>query len=296
MSVPVNISVIIPTLATMERQPSLLRAIESTVSQADVRATPIVVANGGQVHRDVIGPLRLRSDIRLHCTEEASFPRALQQGRRLVDTEYFSELDDDDELLPGALSLRLQSLQRVPTADMVISRGLWQADGCRIVTVSDFDDARRDPLTALLNRNWFFPGSALFRSDTIGYDYFEDLPVYLEWTYLGAKISLQKTIEFIDDVTFLYNADNPHSITKTRGYRLGQPFALRRLLELDLPPSARKRVKEKVAAAFHVCSEIARSDGNFALAWKYHIQSIAAFSSLRYVYFTRKLIPYLGHY
>ena len=260
-----------------------------------MRAIPIVIANGEHVHPDVIEDLRRRSDIRLSLSAEASFPMALKQGRRLVDTEYFSELDDDDELLPGALEIRLRSLRANPAADMVITRGICRDTGTDVASANSLEYARSNPLISILKDNWFYPGSALFRSQAIGGEYFEDIPTYLEWTYLGVLIARNRKIAFIDDLTFIYHMDNPFSISKKRAYVLEQPMALRRLLQIDIPPTARKLVMRKMAAAFHACSEIALADHDFAMAWRYHLQSLRGLYGLRYISYTRHLItPFIG--
>ena len=287
---PTDISVIIPTLATWERRSGLSRAIESSVSQAGVRAIPIVIANGEHVHLDVIEDLRRRSDIRLSRRAEASLPKALKQGRSLVDTEYFTVLDDDDELLPGALETRLRTLRADPAADTVITRGKFREMWTDVASSNSLDYARFDPLISILRDNWFSTGSALFRSQTIDEEFFEDLPAYLEWTYLGILIALRRKIAFIDDLTFIHNLDNPTSISKTRAYNLEKPMALRRLLQLELPPAARKLVMRKMAAAFHACSEIARTDHDFVMAWKYHLQSFRVLYGLKYISYTRHLV------
>ena len=260
-----------------------------------MRAIPIVIANGEHVHPDVIEGLRRRSDIRLSLSAETSLPMALKQGRRLVDTEYFAELDDDDQLLPGALKIRLRSFCADPAADMVITRGIRRLMGTDVASANSLDYARSDPLISILKDNWFYSGSALFRSQAIDGEYFKDIPAYLEWTYLGVLIALKRKIAFIDDLTFIHNEDNSFSISKTRAHELGQPMALRRLLEIDLPPAARKLVMRKMAAAFHACSEIALTDHDFAMAWKYHLQSLRVLYGLKYISYTRHLItPFNG--
>src|SRR5512137_2937507 len=96
------ISIVIPTLATSERAPFLQRALASALAQEKVRAVPIVVANGPGVVLDLVRSLENRADIRFAYREEANLPQGLALGRDLVDTPFFSELDDDDVLMPHA--------------------------------------------------------------------------------------------------------------------------------------------------------------------------------------------------
>src|SRR5882672_2521556 len=99
-----------PTLASPERISGLIRAIDSVVSQQGARGIPLVIVNGPFATAEVRQHLAQRRDICVVTLEEASLPLALKTGRAAVDAPYFTVLDDDDELLPGALVTRLQAL------------------------------------------------------------------------------------------------------------------------------------------------------------------------------------------
>lgn len=68
--------------------------------------------------------------------EEGSLPRALIAGRRTVATPFYSFLDDDDELLPVAIDLRLAPLLADPAVDIVASNGYQPKRGCDILFYS----------------------------------------------------------------------------------------------------------------------------------------------------------------
>src|SRR5689334_4902747 len=118
-----DVSVIVPTLANADRAVSLFRAIDSVLAQRRVRAIPLVIVNGPRPAAAIMEQLDRRPDIRLGGFHEASLPRALKTGRTMVDTAYFAELDDDDELLPEALATRLTALREAPGVDAVITNG-----------------------------------------------------------------------------------------------------------------------------------------------------------------------------
>ena len=60
---------------------------------------------------------------RVERLEEASVAKAQQLGRRSSRTEFFCFLDDDDEYLPGAVSMRLNELRADSSVDVVVTNG-----------------------------------------------------------------------------------------------------------------------------------------------------------------------------
>jgi glycosyltransferase involved in cell wall biosynthesis len=173
-----DVSIIIPTMARRERATSLARAIDTVVSQEGARGIPLVVVNGDAGAPQVLEQLRRRADVRLATSGEANLPRALHTGRTLVDTPYFAVLDDDDELLPGALRTRLDALDRAPHADVVVTNGFLAGAGRCVLNVDDFQPIRRDPLRMLLEHHWLPPCAGLFRTGTVTASFFQEIPRY----------------------------------------------------------------------------------------------------------------------
>jgi glycosyltransferase involved in cell wall biosynthesis len=181
------VSVVIPTLGLRERATSLRRAVESVLDQCGARAVPLVVLNGAQSCPDVERWLRAEPRVRLLTRDEGNLPAALLAGREAVDTPYFATLDDDDLLLPGALALRLRALQERPDRAAVVTNGYRRdrfGDVLHIASGRGAHDPHReierDPLRALLRRNWLLPGSWLGRTDAVGASLFHGMPRYLE--------------------------------------------------------------------------------------------------------------------
>src|SRR5690349_1965428 len=223
-----------PTRALRERAALLKRAIESVLHQAGVRAVPLVVVNGPDSDPALVAELRADSRLRLTILQEADLPAAIRAGRGMVDTEWFAALDDDDFMLPGALAVRLRALQEAAGFDVVVTNGLLRAAGGDRLNIDDMGVVERDPLRAMLRRNWLLPGSWLCRSDAIDGDFFDGMPRYLECTYLGLRFASACRIKFIHAPTVLHDLDTPQAESKSRDYKLGWAAALRRLLELDL--------------------------------------------------------------
>jgi hypothetical protein len=285
-----DVSIIMPTLGCGERAASLVRAIDSVVSQEGPRGIPLVIVNGPAAAPDVLDHLGRRRDIRLITREEASLPRALHAGRALVDTAYFAVLDDDDHLLPGALRTRLDVLATTPGADVVVTNGFLERGGRREVNISDFGKIEADPLRTLLVQHWLPPCAGFFRTASVAVELFDALPPYREWTYLALRLALTLRIAFAASPTFVHSFDTPGSLSKSRAYCLGGPAAITRMLELDLPPDVRVALRVRLADDLHSASSAEVDDGHWSAAWRLHGRSLVQPSGWRYLPYARNLL------
>jgi glycosyltransferase involved in cell wall biosynthesis len=290
MSDPVSVSVVMPTEARSDRAQLLRRALESVRSQQGVRAIPIVVVNGPGAEPALLADLTRADGVHLVRLEAAGLPAALRAGRDQVRTPYFAELDDDDELLPGALHTRVEALAARPDVDVVVTRGYIDRQGRRELNVADLEACQGDPLRALLDRNWLTPCAGLFRTATVGTEYFADVPPYLEWTYLGLRLSLERRILFLNEPTWVYRADTPGSLSKAPTYVLRQAASLDRLLALPLPADVRRRLRRRRGTALHTAASLELRAGRPRAAWRWHLRSLAAAGGWRYTLYTRRLV------
>jgi glycosyltransferase involved in cell wall biosynthesis len=260
------------------------------VSQQGARGIPLVIINGPFATAEVREHLARRRDIRVVTLEEAGLPLALKTGRASVDAPYFAVLDDDDELLPGALATRLQALDEAAEADVVVTNGYLQGFNRCDLNIKDFRQIQADPLRALLRQNWLQPCAGLFRTHAVTLDFFEQIPEYREWTYLGLRLALERRIHFVSRPTFIYRTDTPGSLSKSKAYCLAEPRALARMLELNLPRDVRAMIRAHLTAGLHSASEWERRDGNYPAAWRWHLRCLARFRGWRYLTYTRHLL------
>ncbi|MDA0991314.1 MAG: glycosyltransferase family A protein, partial [Verrucomicrobia bacterium] len=158
-----DISIIIPTIATSGRAASLGRAIRSVTDDQDVPAIPIVVANGDQFDPALLDALKANTGVRFFYLEKGDLPMARRLGVKCVNTKYFGFLDDDDEYKPNALKRRLEPFERDTAVDAVISNGYKTSISDNTLCFTDLDTITRDPLRALLTRNWLASCGGLFR-------------------------------------------------------------------------------------------------------------------------------------
>jgi len=284
------VTIIIPTRGLRERAASLEAAIASAATQCDVRPVVIVVLNGPQREPAVERALRADPRITLIVRERAGLPAALATGRAMVATPWFTALDDDDVLLPNALSLRLRALDQHPECAAVVTNG-WRRNGSGdTLQVPSHDDVSADPLRAMLVRNWLLPGSWLCRSDRVGTDVFEAMPDFLECTYLGLRLASEHRIVWRDTPTVIYTVGSPSAASSSRAYVLGQVSALRRIIALRLPADVRRTLRSRIGGAYHDAADHERRAGALGAAWRWHLTSLLQPSGWRYAAFVRHLV------
>lgn len=286
---PPGITVIIPTRAAPERRDSLRRALQSVLCQQDVRARAIVVLNGAPDEPGLAAELAGDDRVLLITRNEAGLPAALHEGLQHVETSYFTSLDDDDLLLPGALKLRHAALERHPDRLVAVTNGYRREAGGDVLHVAQGSDIQSDPLRALLDRNWMLPGSWLCRTTPRTATLFTDMPKYLECTYLGVRFSVLGMV-WIETPTVVYTTGTPFSASKSREYQEGQAEALRQISALDLPAFARRELRRRIAAALHRSANVALRAGSVRDAWRWHLATLREPAGWRYLPFIRHVI------
>ena len=284
------VTVILPTKATSTRVECLHRAIRSVLSQENVRAQLVVIANGSQCDPDLLSALARRPDLRLIHTEECGYSAALRIGRSLVDTPFFAELDDDDELLPMALATRLRRISLDSSIDVVVTNGFKRCNGQETIAIRNIGSCQTDPLRRLMDNMWLVPCAALFRTETVTSDFFAAIPAAMEWTYLGTLLALKRKILFVDVPTFIYNRDTSDSLSRSKSYLLSTAGAIQQLLHLELPSEIRDLVKKKHVRCLHEVSDRELADGNLSEAWKWHLRTLTHLYGWRYLPYTRHLV------
>ncbi len=253
-------------------------------------AVPLVVANGKLYSPEILEALRERSDICFTYRAEGNLPLACLAGRRLVESEYFSFLDDDDLLLPRALVTRVTPMLRDSGIDAAVSNGYYRDEEGRHLRYEAFDVEvlSSDPLLALMEMNWLASCGGLFRSSTVGVEYFENMMPFFEWTYLAFRLARSKRVHFIAEATYEIRA-TPGSLSASEGYMRSTPNVLTRMLSHELPSGIRSILERRYSAALHDLSDYCRQRGEFAEAWRWHWKSMRSLYGLRYLPYTRRL-------
>ncbi len=288
-----SVTVIFPTLARRDRAPYLRRAITSVLEQDGVHAVPLVVINGDEHDPDLVRELNMDSRLRVASIRDRGIPEALAAGRALVETPWFSRLDDDDLMLPGALALRVASLEARPELDAVVTNGYRRDATGDTLNVSDPAMVQRDPLGALLAGNWLLPGSWLCRTERVGPEVFRDAPHSLECTYLAVRLASSRRMMFLEQPTVIWHTAIAGSESKSLEWHLGEADALVRILELELPEAFRDGIRRKIAEACHSAASRLLALGNPSQAWRWHVRSLQERGGWRYLLYSRHLLAAL---
>jgi hypothetical protein len=285
-----DVSVIIPTLAEAGRRRELMRAITSVRLSSQDRIHIIVVVNGNRFDPELCRWLQAQPDVRYEYLEAPSLPLAQKRGRELVDTEFFSFLDDDDEYLAGATDRKRECLLENEDADFVITNGFIHHGNGDTLLYTSLSDVPADPLRCLFRQTWLHNCNALFRSRSLCAEYLADYHAYCEWTWLAYRLALDgKRIVVLDQPTFRYN-DTQNSLSKSTAYVQSAIPLCERMLKRDPPKPIGQLIRQRMGSTHHLLSSSALDRGNWRGAWISHLRSLSAPGGWRYLSYTRHLV------
>jgi len=282
------ISVIIPTTCKAERKHSLLKAIESINQQEGIDVKIIVVVNGSFYDAPLTELIQNFPDTELVFIETADLALAIEHGRTLVKTKYFSFLDDDDEYLENTLKSRVDELESDSSLDVLVTNGFDISKGLQQVRVKNPDAVNQDPLKALMHYNWLASCGGTFRATTATNEYFEKPIKYYEWTTIAFRVSGSLKVKFVDIPTYLVN-ESLVSLSKSSGYIVASENIIRMMLSNDKSQNIRKMLNRKLSAVLHTISDFHRHNENLSSAWSYHLKSLFRVGGYRYFGYTRRL-------
>jgi glycosyltransferase involved in cell wall biosynthesis len=287
------VSVIIPTMATRERADLLKRAIRSIKNSSSGLIYIITVVNGARHDAELCDWLKLQENVRFEYCPVPSAPAAVLRGRELVETEYFSTLDDDDEYLPGVTDDKLAALLASPAADLVVGN-YYQHTGGADVLRYDYEELAAvpaDPWASFRQFNWLTSGNALYRSASIGIHHFADQNAFAEWTYLAYRFCLEhKRVAVLDQPVFRCYGDTPNSLSKSAAYFDAYIPLFNRMLAQSPPRAIARWIHFKLGSVHHDASVHALRNGQRKLAWRHHWKSLTEVAGWRFLSYTRHLL------
>lgn len=290
-SAPPEVSVIIPTAASKARAALIRRCIASIRASSVGPITIIAVANGNRMDVEVLQWLKSQPDVTVLTDEIPSAPNAARRGRELVRTPFFSFIDDDDEYLPGSTDLKLAALIDSPGADFVIANGYRNSGRGDQPLYDELQALTRNPLHALLHRNWLASCNALFRTASVGEEFFADFHPYSEWTWLAYRLSVAgKQPAAIDKPCCRVN-ETQGSLSQSGIYQDAHLTLFGRMLEMAPDRTTRRLIQEKISGALHEESTRALMNGQYGRAIRAHFRSLILHGGGRYLTYTRRLVP-----
>lgn len=278
-------------MASRHREALLKRAIESIRASSGNPVRIIVVVNGYHFEIEVCDWLKSQPDIQFEYLATPSAPGAVLRGRELVQTDFFSTLDDDDEYLPHSMDIKLAALKLDSHADFLVGNAfVHSSDGIDSLLYDRLTDVPSSPLECLMRFNWLSSGNALFRTQSVGPSYFKDYHPFAEWTWLAYKLVLDgKRVSTLNEPVCRHN-DTAGSLSKSGAYSLSYMSLFLRMLACAPPSQIERMIHRKMGAAYHDASVAALHKGRKLDAWRYHWQSLVEIDGLKYLSYTRHLL------
>lgn len=287
---PEKITIIIPTLARTARANELRRAVASITGQAGVACKASIIVNGDVYDPALLAELRAMPGVEIHHAPSRGVSAARHYGRKLVDTDYFGFIDDDDEFLPGAMALRLQYLSARPEIDVLVTNG-YHVDGERRgLAIEQFDHYLGDPARALLLENWMHNCAGLFRTVTVPAEIFAGLPDHLELTCLALRLSRACRILRVNVPTYIIHEGAADQVSHSMTYIREVPRVLTLILQEAQRPDIRALLRERLRDTLHGAADAELAMGNRWAACRYHLRSLLHPGGWRYLPFTRHLV------
>lgn len=286
-----QITIVIPTTCDPVRESALVRALASLQNQTMGVPSIVVVANGPHVDERVLQRIGAMPGVQVRRIEAGSAPRAIALGRHGVTTPYFGFLDDDDEYLPDALSVRFQALERDADAAVCATDGYDFAGGEDRLREAISAEAQRDPLRGLLQANWLASCGGLFRSALVSAHYFDGETRFYEWTLLAYQLAASTKILLLNTPTFRLHP-SLGSLSRSEAYRLAEPDVLRKICRLNLPEDVQHALRRRLGTSYHSIARYFGQTGRRRYAWRYHGRSLIQPGGWRYALYSVKLFKF----
>lgn len=289
MRVP-TVTVVIRTTGETKRIPLLRRSIPSALSQADVRVDLVLVVNGTAFDGNFFSRMAEDPRISVAYLEASDGAKAIAVGRSRVSGEFFSFLDDDDELLPHGLRMRIDYLIGDAKIDCVATNGYYFTQGTKRSVFPDVRTIRNDYVLSLLSgKNWMASNGATFRTSTVGAEYFANVSRHCHWTLIAYRIALDKTVRFVPEMTFNVH-DTPGSSSKGASYVQGVAEMFAQMLRESPPARYLPYVKREYMRSLHCACSYARMNGDWESAWRYYRATLAQSAGWKYLPYAALLL------
>lgn len=286
-----KVSVIIPTNCSESREQSLLRAVDSALDQADVCVDVIVVVNGDRYDGGVFELLKADDRLKVFYIPEGNVSKARYLGITRCNNDYFTFLDDDDELLPNTLRYRLDVLNTDEAACVAVSNGFFFDGKDRLHVDNDFYIKIQKSLElSFFEKNWFASPAAIYKKSKIDIKLFDFEYKFFELTYLFFKlIEHNYKIIFINDVAYRCYENMSISASKSEAYLLAYPEMLLQVLKIKLSSTITNKLKRKYIKSLNSLSVYFLGKGEMKKAFYYHAKCLLN-GGIEYIFFSRKFL------
>lgn len=286
-----QVTVIIPTMCGNKREKELVRAIASVKAQRGVAVETLVVVNGQWFEPSLLKTVTDTEGVTVLMLATPGISNARLQGRKHVTTPYFLFLDDDDELYPQAL---LELLATFDTSS--IDTGLVVADAYNDYRCANYGffpspaEIERDPLNALLAKNWLITQSALFKTALCSAHFFDIQTVSNECTMIAFNLALEGIKVRVNEQVLALIHDQVDSESKSERFITQEPMVIQWMLTKNLSREIKVKLRRKLASAFHSNSVFYLDRKMFFKAMVAHVRSLLIPDGDHYALYGRHIL------
>jgi hypothetical protein len=249
----------------------------------------VVVANGPRVSPRVLDWLATQSDIRVIRLRSGSHPLARRVGAEVADSEFLGFLDDDDELMPNTLARKIAYFRQHPEIDVLVTDGL-RVNGATVTKIFPQPEARSTDLVETLMRAGWGACALTLRTESIDLSAFDPEFRHLEWTLTALALARNYQVGFLDEPTYRYYEDTPHSLSKMAEHNLAAPEVWRRLTEAYSGTRYDAMVRRRYGVECHNASREYARRGRVRDAWRFHFESLMSPGGLACLPFSARLV------
>lgn len=285
-----QVTVIIPTLCNRERSFELNRAIESVRKQQNINVAIIVVVNGNKADLSLLATIKGLRDVVVLQIEQPNVSIARYTGLLHSSTPYFLFLDDDDELYPNAIERMLAKFNSSEhEIGLVISDAYNEGYNRNIGFISDPAIIESCPLEALVTENWLVIQATLFKRAIVPDNLFDLEAKYNECTLLAFKIALSNIKISILNEPLVRIHNTPNSASKSNDFLVSDIEIINFILSMNLPDLIRKKMRRKLANAYHNISVYYLDNNKIMPSFITHLQSLIYPGGRQYLSYTRHI-------
>lgn len=291
-----TVSVIVRTAGDSARREVFKRALKSIQLQTGAKIETIVVFNGDCIDMSMVRWAQRQARTRCIILDGVDKAGATLLGRALVRTEFFAYLDDDDELLPGAIEYRVAKLTADPSLDCIATNGNYITENGTRRVFEETDSYRTLGLgeSLLRAKNWLTSCGGLFRSSTVKTRYFKDLPAHREWTVIAYRISCDLNCVFDDENTYsVYSTENSQSKRET--YIDTAIDSLGHMLAYARDPKHAGRLRRRQSDVHRAICSHYRVRRDFSRAWRAFWRALSSSGGWRHLPYSVLLLMRISH-
>jgi len=283
-------TVVIATLCDEARGESLKRACDSVRAMAgDHDYSILVVANGPRVSQGVLDWLATRPDVRVVRLRSGSHPLARRIGAELADSDFLAFLDDDDELVPNTLGLKLAHFRDHPEVDVLVTDGL-RVNGSLETRIFPPPEARTADLVETMMRAGWGAGAITLRAQNVNLAAFDAEFRQMEWTLTTLQLARRHQFGYLDEPTYRYYETTQDSLSKSDDHKIAAAEVWRRLSKDYAGTQYDAAVRRRYGVECHNVSWVHARQGRMGEAWRLHGESLRSPGGAAYLRFSARLL------